>query len=399
MGRRLLLLNVAALSAAQVGVHTPRLAALAARGTLTPLVPPLGALTCPAHASMLTGRAPAEHGIVANGWLERGHGRVFSWNRSRRLIEAPTLVDALRERRPGARAAWLFWRFGAHAGADLMVTERPTYWASGRKSFDVYVEPGARHGPLLDAHGPFPFPRFWGPLAGLRSTAWILGVTGSVLTGSAPTDGARADGARAGAAPALVLSYAPYLDYDAQRYGPSDPRAVGALERLDEALGGVLDAAEAEGVDVAVVSDYGFTDVSRPVFPNRVLRRAGLVAVHAAANGEVLEPGLCRALAVCDNQVAHVYVRDAADVPRVRELLAGTPGVARVLGADEVAAGSRIRTGWNSPPRRTSRAASRASTSRGSTRASSTAAAARRAGRASRCACCRRRRGSRCRST
>ncbi len=323
MPRRVLLLNVAALSAAQIGERTPRLRALADAGALTPLVPPLGALTCPAHATMLTGVAPGNHGIVANGWYDRSHARVFNWNRSRRMIAAPTLLDTLRERSPDATAAWLFWRFAAHSGSDLLATERPTYWASGRKSFDVFVEPGSRHAELIARHGPFPFPRFWGPLAGFESTEWILAVTSSVLADDAPT---------------LTLSYAPFLDYDAQRHGPDDPRSLAALGRMDAAVGEVLDGARSHGVDVAVVSDYGFRAVSRAVHPNRVLRRAGLIAVHDAANGEVLEPGSSRAFAVCDNQIAHVYVQRPADIDRVRELLAGTDGIARVLTAAEVAA-------------------------------------------------------------
>src|SRR6185369_9672134 len=39
--------------------------------------------------------------------------------------------------------------------------------------------------------------------------------------------------------------------------------------------------------------------------------------------------------AVCDHQVAHIYVRDPADFPRTRDVLAGLSGVARVLAGEE----------------------------------------------------------------
>ena len=81
-----------------------------------------------------------------------------------------------------------------------------------------------------------------------------------------------------------------------------------------------------------VVADYGFTEAQKPVFVNRALREAGLLAVDAAANGEWLEPGASRAFAVCDNQVAHVYIEDVDDVPHVKKLLAQIEGVAEVLG-------------------------------------------------------------------
>ena len=314
--RRVLVLNVAALSAAQIGPSTPNLQRLAARGGLTPMVPPFGALTCPSHASMSTGLPPAAHGIVGNGWYERTQASVLNWVRSNRLITGEQVFEAVKARAPDALTASLFWRYTAHSAADLKVIERPTYWASGKKSFDFYTDPDALHGRALDALGPFPFPHFWGPLAGYRSTGWILDLTRKVLAEDRP---------------ALTLAYAPYLDYDGQRYGPDDPRALDALATLDAGLAPLLEAADAEGVDVAIVSDYGFVAVSRPVFLNRALREAGYLSVHAAANGEVLEPGTSRAFAHCDNQLAHVYVHDPADRAAVSALLAATEGVARVL--------------------------------------------------------------------
>ena len=47
--------------------------------------------------------------------------------------------------------------------------------------------------------------------------------------------------------------------------------------------------------------------------------------------GELLDPVDSEAFAVCDHQVAHVYVRRPALSPRVREALAGLDGVERVL--------------------------------------------------------------------
>jgi hypothetical protein len=49
----------------------------------------------------------------------------------------------------------------------------------------------------------------------------------------------------------------------------------------------------------------------------------------------MLEPFTSRAFAVCDHQLAHVYVNDPAEVPRVRDVLIGLPGTARVLAGEE----------------------------------------------------------------
>lgn len=321
MPQRVLLLDLAALSRSQITERTPNLLRLAATGAMTPLVPPFGALTCPAHASMLTGVPPSEHGIVGNGWYERDHAKIFNWGRSAHLIGAELIYDEVRRRAPDARCASLMWRYAAHSSADLKVMERPTYWASGRKSFDFYTEPGDLHARVKAELGGFPFPQFWGPMAGHRSTAWILGLVQMVLAEERPT---------------LTCAYAPVMDYDGQRYGPDDPRSIASLARLDADLGPVLAAAEADGVDVAVVSDYGFVTVDRPVFLNRHLRGAGWLEVHDADNGEMLEPGACRAFAHADNQLAHVYVRDPADLDAVAGLLSEVEGVAQVLDADGI---------------------------------------------------------------
>jgi len=82
------------------------------------------------------------------------------------------------------------------------------------------------------------------------------------------------------------------------------------------------------------VSEYGITNVSRPVDINRALRRAGLLHVYTQDGMEYLDPWTSRAFAVSDHQIAHIYVRDPKDIPRVRELLAPLPGLATLLEGD-----------------------------------------------------------------
>ena len=90
-------------------------------------------------------------------------------------------------------------------------------------------------------------------------------------------------------------------------------------------------AAARLGVEVIVLSEYGITEVDRPVHLNRVLRRAGLLEVHTQAGMEYLDPWASTAFAVADHQVAHGYVRDADRVEEVSALLRDTPGVEQVL--------------------------------------------------------------------
>ena len=87
------------------------------------------AVTCTAQATLLTGRTPEQHGIVANGWLFRDTGEVRFWQQSNRLIQAePLYVTARRraaERGRPFRCAKLFWWFNQGAAVDCSVTPKP----------------------------------------------------------------------------------------------------------------------------------------------------------------------------------------------------------------------------------------------------------------------------------
>src|SRR5262249_47350164 len=85
-----------------------------------------------------------------------------------------------------------------------------------------------------------------------------------------------------------------------------------------------------------VVSEYGHVTVSRAILANRALRRADLLSARPGPFGETLDTFESRAFAVCDHQLAHVYVRDVADLPRVRDVLAALPGVCRVYSGEQL---------------------------------------------------------------
>jgi predicted AlkP superfamily pyrophosphatase or phosphodiesterase len=316
----LLLINIAGLGHSCIGDLTPNLVKLAGQGSgVVPVQPPVPALTSSSQASLLTGAAPSEHGIVANGWYFRELAQVLNWQRSANLVSGEPLWEAMRARDPAQKSANLFWRYAAHSTCDVNVMERPTYWADGRKGQDIYSEPGSVRDELVKALGPFPLFRFWGPAAGIQATQWIVDATVHLLKQS-----------RYG----LVLTYLPHLDYDHQRFGPNSEQGKQALRDLDVEAGRLIDEAQRQGMRIAVVSDYAFENVSRPVYLNRALRKAGYINVQLAENGELLEHGASRAFAVCDQQIAHVYVNDPSDIVEVQQLLEDLDGVEQVLDAE-----------------------------------------------------------------
>ncbi|XVV07270.1 alkaline phosphatase family protein [Actinosynnema sp. CA-248983] len=292
--------------------HMPNLSALSGRASLGTVLP---AVTCSAQATFLTGLTPAQHGIVGNGWYFRDLGEVHLWRQHNRLVRGEKVWETARRFEPSYKAANVCWWYAMGASTDITVTPRPIYHADGRKSPDAYVRPPELHDRLTGALGEFPLFQYWGPTAALKSSEWIVGAAVRVFTEERPD---------------LLLVYVPHLDYDLQRFGPSSPQARRAASDVDRALKPLL------GLDatIVVLSEYGITEARRPVDVNRALRRAGLLEVYTQAGMEYLDPWTSRAFAVADHQIAHVYVRDPADVPRARAVVAELPGVDEVHGRE-----------------------------------------------------------------
>jgi predicted AlkP superfamily pyrophosphatase or phosphodiesterase len=263
---------------------------------------------------------PSRHGIVGNGWYWRETGEVRFWLQANRLIEAETVYAAARriaaERGEQFTCAKLFWWFNQGAPVDWSVTPKPHYGADGSKVFGIHGTPPELAAGLEGKLGPFPFHTFWGPGAGLPCSEWIAHAAAEVMRRHRPT---------------LTLVYLPHLDYDLQRFGPDSPVVPQRLREVDACAGVVIDAAREIGARVVVVSEYGLVSVRRAVLINRVLRDAGWLAVRPGPFGEMLDTFQSRAFAVCDHQVAHVYVSKPALLPAVAERIRATPGVCNVL--------------------------------------------------------------------
>jgi len=283
------------------------------RATIDPVVP---AVTCPVQATYLTGLPVRDHGIVANGWYHRNTAEIRFWLQSNHLMQGEKVWETARRRDPNYTCAKLFWWFNMYSTADWSVTPRPAYPADGRKIPDIYADPPDLRRDLVERLGAFPLFKFWGPGAGIESSRWIAAAAEHVIRSRRPT---------------LTLVYLPHLDYDLQRYGPEGPVAVRALEEVDRVAAPLLSAAREAGAEIVVLSEYGLTPAVGHVSPNVELRQEGLLRVQENHVGELLDAGASRAFAVCDHQVAHVYVKNHADLFLVRSVLEVLPGVGEVL--------------------------------------------------------------------
>jgi predicted AlkP superfamily pyrophosphatase or phosphodiesterase len=317
--RRTAVINAVGLTPSLIGENTPRLRAFRDAGRLVAIEPVLPAVTCTVQATYLTGAWPGDHGIIGNGWYDRDNCEVRFWRQSNKLVQRPRLWDAAKCLDPTFTCANLFWWHAMYSSADITVTPRPMYTADGRKIPDVWTNPPDLRRSLQSELGQFPLFHFWGPATSIRSTQWIADAALHVERRFSPT---------------LTLIYLPHLDYNLQRIGPGNPAIARDLAELDEVCGDLIDAFAAANVQVTILSEYGIVPVSRPVHLNRMLRSHGLLTVRDELGRELLDAGASAAFAVADHQLAHVYVNDPSRLHLVRDLLAATPGVARVLDDD-----------------------------------------------------------------
>jgi predicted AlkP superfamily pyrophosphatase or phosphodiesterase len=324
MPDHVILLSIPGLRKADVQ-RLPALKRLAAGGDVTNLVPSFPCVTCPVQVNMTTGRLPREHGVVANGFYWREKHQVEMWTAWNDVVERPQIWDMLHQHDESLTSAAWFGLLTKGAAADLICTPAPIHNPDGSESLWCYTQPTELYGTLRDALGHFPLKHFWGPLAGIPSTAWI------------------ADSAVLAARqwqPNFFYIYLPHLDYAAQKFGPDSPAADQALLALDEVLAKLVAGCdEAYGPDRPlwiVASEYTIVPVNHVTYPNRALRSAGWLEVRREPDGEHLDLSASRAWALVDHQFSHIFVADPADIPRVADLFRRAPGIAQVLVGDEL---------------------------------------------------------------
>lgn len=299
--------------------HAPNLQALADAGALRPLQAVLPAVTTTMQSTLLTGMLPRDHGIVGNGWYFRDQSEIWLWRQSNHLVAGEKVWDTARRRDPAFTCAKMFWWYNMYASVDFAVTPRPMYLADGRKLPDIHTHPAELRDTLQGSLGTFPLFQFWGPGAGIASSRWIADSTLQVMQQQQPT---------------LTLVYLPHLDYDLQRLGPNHPGIPAQVAAVDALCAPLIAQAKKQGGHVVVLSEYGITEVSRPVHINRALRQAGWLKVRVERGLEQLDAGASDAFAVADHQLAHVYVARPELLPEVKACLAALPGVEQVLDAE-----------------------------------------------------------------
>lgn len=301
--------------------HMPRLRAMAESGARAELIPTFPCVTSPVQANMLTGRGPSEHGIIGNGFYDRDRGQVELWVGRNGLVQGEQLWDALAGRGI-SQAAWIPQNI-KDAAADFIITPEPKHHPDGRTELWCYSKPDTLYERLLAELGHFPLMNFWGPMTHIKATQWTIEAALWLLRAEKPR---------------FNYIYFPHLDYAAQKFGPDSDQQAIACGEADEQLGRLFDGVDEIGLGSTaflIVSEYAMTDVSRVLYPNRLLRDAGLLSIDEKDGREFLNVPASRAVAVVDHQFAHVYVHDPADLTRAAAVFANVAGIAEVLSGEQ----------------------------------------------------------------
>jgi len=298
---------------------TPTVALLAELGVAAELVEPIAPpASYPAHATLVTGRPPREHGIVADQRLgERGVRRERASHAS--LLRAPAFWQVAAERRLPVAA--LDWPTTEGAGVeallpDVVPTRRGEHWAAlaaaaATPALATRVREASEDGAALARPGP-------------ARDALLVELACDLLRGPRP--------------PTLLLLRLRGPEAALRDAGPASPAARAAFAGADAELGRLLACLDDAGLlgasAVAVAGDRALHAVHTAIRPNALLAQARLVRLDAL--GGVAE---WAAIARSNGGSAFVYARDEARALEARGVLedvARRSGAFRVVSADEM---------------------------------------------------------------
>jgi hypothetical protein len=318
--QKTVVIDIVGLSTSVIGEHTPFLQKYIAKNNLTHIKPAFPAVTTTAQSCYVTGKTPAEHGIVGNGWYDHEASEIKFWKQSNKLVNGEKIWDAAKRKNPDFTSSKMFWWYNMYSTADFSVTPRPQYHSDGVKMPDCYSYPADLRDKLQKKLGTFPLFKFWGPGANIECSKWIADASMEVDRENDPT---------------LTLIYLPHLDYCLQKFGTDFTKIAKELNEIDALVEELVTYYEQRKTNIILLSEYGINNVSRSIHINRILRGNGLLAIRVEAGHELLDAGASKAFAVADHQIAHIYVNDPKEKAPVKSILEKIEGVKLVMNETE----------------------------------------------------------------
>jgi predicted AlkP superfamily pyrophosphatase or phosphodiesterase len=322
-----IVINMVGLEHGRIEAGLPNLSRIADQGESTQIEPVFPAVTCTVQASLLSGRLPNEHGIIANGFYDRVNHNVCFWEQASGLVMTDRIWDIVskqqRKKELVFKSALLFWQNTMYSSAEIVVTPRPLHMAESTIPWCYSKPVGFYDEKLAPELGEFNLANYWGPFASRKSSEWIANAAKYILEFARPN---------------LMLLYLPHLDYSAQRFGKSSPQVQDDLKYADELIGEVVEKTMKLGIfdetQFIIISEYGFSDVSSSVSINLKLRDAGLLVTRTIKGKEYLDYEYSKSFAMVDHQIAHVYAKNDA-IEATKKVLENVAGISDVLSSDQ----------------------------------------------------------------
>jgi predicted AlkP superfamily pyrophosphatase or phosphodiesterase len=295
----------------------PNISKVIETGEVAKLEPTFPAVTSTVQSSILSGKYPRDHGIIANGFYDRSTFNVSFWEQSSSLVQAQRVWDSVKQKN-AKKTAVLFWQNTMYANSDIVVTPRPIH-LDDKMIMWCYSKPVGYYEKLKEKFDEFNLASYWGPLASQKSSEWIANAAEYTLESERPN---------------FLFVYIPHVDYSAQRFGTEGVQVREDLKKADEIVGRLVQKSRDIGIrdetQFIILSEYAFNDVTGAVPLNLKLRDAGLLSVRTIHEKEYLDFEYSKAFAMVDHQVAHIYIKDGYE-KETRKLLENISGVDRIL--------------------------------------------------------------------
>jgi predicted AlkP superfamily pyrophosphatase or phosphodiesterase len=314
------------------GLEIPNLRRFVREGAYaTGVVGVLPTVTYPSHTTLITGTAPARHGVIGNTTFDPMQINQGGWYWYASDIKVPTLWDAVKQ--AGRSTASVHWP--VTVGAAAIDWNLPQVWRTGHADDAKLVAALSTPGLLPELEG--------------ELGAYAPGINEEI--DGDETRGRFVAELIARKKPYFTTAYLTALDHEQHAKGPGSPQAHAILERIDAIVGQLVAVQLAAHPDsvIAVVSDHGFSNTTTEVNFYRAFIDAGLITLGSdgkiasweaepwTSGGSVAVMLARRGDEALERKVRALLERLKADPAMRIRAIADRPEIARLGGNPEAA--------------------------------------------------------------
>ncbi|WP_456277051.1 alkaline phosphatase family protein [Bacillus sp. AK128] len=274
------------------------------------------------HTSMITGKYPRHHGVLGNWVIDRKNKKVGehfgdrTWDKDE-IVLGDTLYDILHSK--GKKTASICWP--VTRGAQSIDYNIPEFY--DQELFERYSTPSfwkelKEKGFPVDAYGEWSTDHARGQMQDYLTTE----IANYLIENKRPD---------------LLMLHFLLPDSYQHDYGTRSQEVYWSLEYIDEQIGKIITQLKSAGLyedtTMFVVSDHGFIDTIRTLYPNRLFKQAGWF------NDE--KPQESKVMAVSNGGSGFVYVLEEDPIKKkqlykeVLNLLKVTEGVGEIFEKDQ----------------------------------------------------------------